>query len=209
MRSPEPPPPGPAQRLVAKAGFGLYEGGNSIFDEPILVYLATPAKRWAEFAITDHVDRRLGATRKLGTPGPFAINVPTEIVDTLGSSLVSIHATSKLFRYTYEVSGVANGIYTMPSIGSRELTLEANNEPFGYIRGSGFRGLGGKTLTLFDHDRREVGEVRVFVERRNPFRRTISHVVSFDPALGGELRRLLIAAPVVIEGVRRSQEAAS
>jgi len=211
---PEPPPPGPAQRLVAKAGFTLYEAGNSIFDEPILVYLATSARRRDDFTVTDHIDRPLGATRALGNPGPFAKVVPTEIVDPRGSSVLSIRQSShrgwsKWFRLIYEISGVANGMYTMSSVGSRELTLEANSEPFGYIHGAGFRGLAGKHLTLLDHDRRAVGDVRVFVEQRNPFHRTVSHVISFDPALGGELRRLLVAAPVVIEAVRRAHEASS
>lgn len=204
-----PPPPGPAQRLVAKAGFSVYEGGSSIFSEPVLVYLSKRVRRWPDFEVFDYIDRPLAITRKAGNPGPLALNGTTALHDMGGAPLVTIAPESKLFRHNYLVSGVANGLYTMSTIGSRELTIEANNEPFGYISGQGFKGLGGRNLTVFDHNRQEVAAIRVFVESRSLIHRTISHVISIDPNLSGELRRLLVAAPVVIEGVRRSQEGAS
>lgn len=202
-----PPPPGPAQRLAARAGVVLYEGGNSLFDEPVLVYLPRPGNRWSGLTIYDHVDRLLGFTKKLGSPGPFTVNVAAGITDARGTSVLEVRPRPKLFRFNYDVSGVANGRYTMSSVGSQELILEANNEPFGYVRGQGLRGLSGRILTVLDRDRHEVGQLRVFPDHRNLFRLSISYVLSLDPGLDGELRRLLVAAPVVVEGVRRSQQA--
>jgi hypothetical protein len=201
-----PPPPGPAQRLAARAGVVVYEGGNSLFDEPVLVYLPRAGTRWSGLTIHDHVDRVLGYTEKIGNPGAFTVNVAMRVADARGTGVLEVRAQPKIFRFIYEVSGVANGRYTMGTVGSQELSLEANNERFGYIKGQGFRGLAGKVLTIFDHDQQKVGELRAFVDHKNLFRQSVSYVLSVDPGLGGELRRMLVGAPIVVEGIRRSQQ---
>ena len=184
----------------------VYEGGSSLFDEPVLVYLPRAGTRWSGLTIHNHVDRVLGFTQKIGNPGAFTVNVAMRVADAGGNQVMEVCARPKIFRFIYEVSGVANGRYTMTTVGTQELSLEANNEQFGFIKGQGLRGLGGKFLTVFDHDRQEVGELRAFVDHKNLFRQSVSYVLSVDPGLGGELRRMLVAAPIVVEGIRRSQQ---
>ncbi|MGI9598624.1 MAG: hypothetical protein ACR2QK_20835, partial [Acidimicrobiales bacterium] len=49
---------------MAKSGFVVYEGGRSIFDESVLVYLSRPKNQWPDFDIVDHLGRALGASRR-------------------------------------------------------------------------------------------------------------------------------------------------
>lgn len=81
----------------------------------------------------------------------------------------------------------------------------AHNEAIGYLNGGTSGGVGSTEMTVLDHDRNEVAVARWFVERIGLSRRTSSCVLSIDPNLGGELRRLLIATPVVVAATRQAR----
>lgn len=201
----EPPPPGRAQRLVARAGFVVYEAGRSIFDEPVLVYLARTSTHWPDFDVVDHVGRVLGHARLQVRRSARLTAGPITLFDPGGHRLLSVRPESKLFRFAYRISGVASADYVMRSLGSSELVIEAGNERLGSVLGRGFRGLSGSHLSLLDHDRRQVGEIRTFVEHRRLLAPVDSFVVRYEPALRGDLRRLSLAAPMVIALIRRAR----
>ena len=192
----EPPPPNRSQQLVSRSGFVVYEGGRTIFDESVLVFLSKPGHNRVEFDVTDHVGRRLGATRLVRPANVLALNPgPVNIFDPGGSQLLRVTNRSAIFSATYGVSGTANGEYRSTNLGSWNLSIEANNEPFGSLVGKVFDPQRAH-ISILDHDRQPVGKMRnfgdggVFGSRRD-------YVLSVDPAVRGEFRRLLIAAPVV------------
>lgn len=198
--------PGPAQQLVAKAGITVYEEGTDIMNESVLVYLGRPSTGWPTFEIFNHVDRSLGRTRSLGKPGRFALNGTTSIDNPLGTSMMEVRAKPNLFRVIYEVTGLTTGSIRMSTIGSGDMTLEANREPHGYVIGGHF-GVVNTDLAVLDHRRDRVGTIHSYVERAGPHQLSISHVMSFDHRVGSVLRRLVLAVPIVIEGVRRNHAA--
>jgi hypothetical protein len=201
-----PPPPGKAQQLVARSGFVLYEGGNSVFDESVLVYMAKPSKKmWPDADITDHVGKPLGAVR-MQTRRSFQSAGPTTVFDHGGTRILHILRKTSFFNYSYEVTGVSEGAYGGATIGGKELLIEANNERYGSVRGPSFRGLGSSRLEILDQDRNQVGAIRSFRASTSPFVSLNHYVMSVDPSVRGEFRRLLVAAPVIAEFVKRTQQ---
>ncbi|MEM7324748.1 MAG: hypothetical protein AAF531_16795 [Actinomycetota bacterium] len=182
----------------------VYEEGTSIFTDPVLVYLSRSWRAPTEFRIFDHVDRPRGLSRKVR---PWALPATSvELSDPWGAPLLKVTPTRELFRFNHRVEGVASARFTMPTIRSSELTIVQNREPFGFIVGAGFQGVRGTRLTVLDDSRREVGEIRTF-PGSGPWRqRTVGHVVSLEPGLGGPLRRLLVAAPPIIEAIRMATQ---
>ena len=191
--------------MVARSGFVLYEGGRSVFDESVLVYLAGPKSVWPDATITDHVGRMLGAVR-MQVRRSFQAPGPTGIFDTGGARVLHISRRTSFFSYSFDVSGVAHASYSGATIGGRELVMEANNERFGSVRGPSYRGLAGTHLEILDQDRNQVGAIRSFTTSTSIFRSTDDYVMSIDPSVHGEFRRLLVAAPVIAAFMKRIQQ---
>ncbi len=202
-RGPNPPPPNKAQQLVARSGFVLYEGGRSVFDESVLVYLAKHKTRWPDCDITDHVGRRLGAVRQKHRRR-WVSNSQTSVFDAGGSQLLHVTPRPGLFSFLFDVSGVANGRYRSTSITARELVIEANNERFGSIRGPSFQGMGAGKIEILDQREEPVGAIRS-MSAGSSFSSWDHYVMSIDPQVGGDFRRLLVAAPLIASLVKRTQ----
>lgn len=190
--------------MASRAGFTVYEGGTNILNEPVLVYLGMSWRSSLEFKIFDHVDRIRGYakhTRSLGSPG----RTPCQVHDPWGSPLIQIRPRPAPYEASYQVEGVVSGVFFASPYGAWELVIMAHNEAIGYINGRASGGVGSSEMIAFDHDRNEVASLRWFFERSNLLRRTASCVVSIDPNLGGGLRRLLIATPIVVEATRQAR----
>lgn len=200
-----PPPPGKAQQLVARSGFVLYEGGNSVFDESVLVYMAKTKKQWPDADITDHVGRPLGAVRIQVRRSLQPVG-PTAIFDPGGARILHVTRRTSFFNHSYDVTGVSQATYGGATIGGKELLIEANSERYGSIRGSSFRGLSGSRLEILDQDRNQVGAIRSFSANNSPFVSLDHYVMSIDPSVRGEFRRLLVVAPLIAAFVKRTQQ---
>lgn len=193
----QPPPPGLAQKLVAKAGAVVYESGNSMFDESVLVYVAqlSGLNRSADFEIVDHLGRGLGWTRRVPGKGRWTANRSVGVYDGGGTKV--LHANGRRsFGFSVELSGVAAA--TVKLEGRSRLTLTSGRESYGALSGGGWLGYASSHLVLIDHRDTEVGSVRRIRFGRLGAHRT-HYVVSFKPGLRGELRRLAVAAPVIIK----------
>ncbi len=206
-RGPGPPPPNLAQQLVARSGFVLYEGGRSVFDESVLVYQAKHKSSWPNCDITDHVGRTLGLIRRQGRGG-FAKQGPAAVFDPGGAELLRVAQGTKRFNFVFDVTGVASARYETSTIGGREMVIEANNERFGSIRGPAYRGMTASTMEILDQNRNPVGGIRS-ISAGSSFSSWDHYVMSIKPHVGGELRRLLIAAPLVIAFAKRAQQSRS
>lgn len=203
--APHPPPPGPAQALAAKLGYTVYEGGGSIFSAPVLVFLGRDRGKPSEYDVFDHVDRPLGYCRQL--PGSMLrVESPCQIYDPFHAPLLQARPTSGLFRISYQINGVTSALFTGPVIVGKEITIERNSEPFGYVRGPGPAAKPAARAEVLDHNRQPVAELRVIEERTLFAVKRRDMVINIDPMLGGELRRLLIALPMVMDQIRQRNE---
>ena len=176
-----------------------------MFDESVLVYLAAPKKQWPDAKVTDHVGRMLGAVR-IQVRRSFQSAGPTAILDPGGARVLHIARRTSFFNFTFDVSGVANATYGGATMGGRELVIEANNERFGSVRGPSYRGLSGNHLEILDPDRNQVGAIRSFSTGTSLFTTSDDYVMSIDPSVRGEFRRLLVAAPVIAAFMKRTQQ---
>ncbi len=199
---PMPPPPNLAQQLVSQAGFAVYEGGHSMFDEPVLVFLARPKRSWPDFDVTDHVGRGLGFAQVSVRRG-MVLTRRSDVMDTSGTSVLGIKPKVG-FSLSFTVSGVANASLRARSPG---LVIETGGMRIGAVGGSRFLGLGGDRLTLLDDQERPVGTFRSF-KRGGLFDRVDDFVVSLDRKCPDYLRDLVPALPTIIVMIRRDQAGA-
>lgn len=188
---------------MARSGFVLYEGGRSVFDESVLVYLAKHKTRWPDCDITDHVGRQLGAVR-LQHRARWAGRGPASVFDAGGSRLLHVMPRPSLFSFLFDVSGVAEGRYRSTSFTAKEMVIEANNERFGSIRGPSFQGMTATKMEILDQREQPVGAIRS-MSAGSSFSSWDHYVMSIDPQVSGEFRRLLVVAPLIAAFVKRTQ----
>ena len=198
----DPPPPGAAQGLVARAGFVVYEGGRSVFDESVLVYIAHHQRSWPNAEVVDHVGRPLGAVRRRQTHGLLRTTPLFRVTDPAGGKLFDIVAKNRLLSRRYVVTGVAAVTFRFP-----EQTITAGEEPVGSIDGK-LIGASDQRFTVLDNGNKAVAVIQRY-SRGNRWVRDYDYVTSIDPVLRGELRRAIIAAPVALEQARHAEQSAS
>ena len=203
---PAPGPPNLAQRLVANAGFAVYEGGTGLFDEPVLVYVGVGRMAPMEFSIHDHVGQQRGASARPEATSLFR-TPPVQLRDLAGQVVMEVHRRWMIFAPNiYRVEGCASGLFELVWKESGlfqnhyELRVTTNDTPVCVIRGHGFVGDPKGHFTAFDQENRQVAVFIPSVESVRK-RRTTCYVASIDPNVGGDLRRLLVAAPLVIAGI--------
>jgi hypothetical protein len=219
MRGPEPPalplqpppppgflppasaPPGKVEALVAKSGFTVYEPGRNLFDEPLMVYLARPRSQWPNFDIYNHTGRILGASRSKRRNSLTQIRAATNYYDRRMNQILRVQPHPGAFKLTFEVTGVANAevVSTMSRFG--DLIIQANNEPYGMLDSPPLLGMSATYIKILDLHKNQVGAIRTF-RTDALFRRTDNYVVSIDPQVRGELRRVLITVPTMIAVIR-------
>jgi hypothetical protein len=185
--------------LVAKSGFTVYEPGASVFDESVLVFLATMHDDWPDYQVLDHVGRPLAYSKFLGRDEkPWSRHrSPTVFSDPLNNEIFQLLAKSGFGDLSFEVSGVSSGQLVRTNKRDAHLTLMANKEPYGAVAGGMLTGLSASELRIFDDAKREVGAIRRFREGTRG-RKVDNYVVSIQPGLRGELRRMLVVVPTVI-----------
>ena len=205
----EPGPPNLAQRLVAKAGQTVYEGGTGLFDEPVLVYVGVGRMAPMEFTIHDHVGGRRGTSDRKKATSPFRSAPPINLRDGDGKTVLEFHRQWMIFAPNiYRVEGIVSAIFELVGAGTAllgnrddvQLRVTVKDESVCVIRGHGFVGEPGGYFTAFDGENRQVATIKPSVESVGK-RRTTCYVSSIKPDVGGELRRLLVAAPLVIAGI--------
>jgi hypothetical protein len=205
---PQPPPPGLAQRLVAKAGAVVYEGGNSMFDESVLVYIPSvprksfqPPKNLLELNIVDHVGRRLGWSTESTAKRKRWMANPVTIHDTAANEVLRLRVRTGL-RFVVEVSGVASA--QIRQTDRKTFVLRSGGEPYGRMEGSGLLGVNNTTMRLFDLNDDNVGVLHRLYEGGTLAGQT-HYVLAMKPGLRSELRRLLVTAPLVTTLWNRQQ----
>ena len=87
--------------MVARSGFVVYEGGNSIFDESVLVFLARPRGALPGFDIFDHVGRPLGQASSSQRNPLFELDAETVYYDTDMNELLRVTATIGGFKSVF------------------------------------------------------------------------------------------------------------
>ncbi|MGH1492742.1 MAG: hypothetical protein ACRBK7_25670 [Acidimicrobiales bacterium] len=225
-----PPPPGLAERLVAQSGFVVYEGGNSLFNETVLVYLAKPRKERPDFDIFDHVGRPVGISRLQNRRFNVGSHGTTVMYDAGMNETLRVKPTFTPLSMTFAVSGVASGrvigggnrfgdlvigpdVQTAKPGPYRVAPTKATvhgpvpnvMQHYGSIAGPKLRGLTASSLMILDQQKNQVGQIRVFSEGRW-FSRVRHYVMSIEPTVKGELRRLLITVPTIITTVAWQQQ---
>lgn len=200
-----PPPPGKAERLVAQSGFVVYEGGSSLFDESVLVYVARTRDLWPEFDIYDHVGRPLGYSRNVPDSGPVLLERWSQ-----DRSAYYDHGHNELLRVAnsgnsvFNVTGGATCRVVSEWKNMGNMIISANNEPYGAVVGPRYRGLTDSTLRILDARQAQVGAIKVLEEGRWP--NSIRHyVVSVEAGLRGELRSIAIAVPTMVAVIKEQQ----
>ncbi len=203
---PSPPPPGRAEKLVAQSGFVVYEGGNSVFDESLLVYIARPHKQWPDFDVCDHVGRPLAYSRSERRSSMFKRRNPVVYYDQRMNQILHIRSTMGGFSMAFEVSGVANCRVSGGPTRMGRLVIEANNEQYGTIIGSRMRGMLASSIEIVDDRENRIAAIRSFGDG-GLFSKVWHYVMSIEPGLRGELRRTLVGVPSIIATVRSQQQA--
>jgi hypothetical protein len=188
--------------LVADSGVAVYEGGTNLFNEPALVHLARPGAGLPEFEVTDHVGAVRGWSRAENV-GDRA-RVAAICRDWQGNDVLRIDVDMARYGTVFIVNGVVGGQAETSWSNINELSLSAGREPIGAVVGPRGSGLMARSLTIVDHRREKVGAVKLWPTGRW-FRRRYHYVVAADPGLRGELRRMLVGVPTMVDMVRRME----
>ena len=202
-----PPPPGRVAGLVAKSGFVQYEPGRSIFDQSVVVYLSGETSgTWPNTQITDHVGRHLGQIRRTSGPLLSGHYGDFSLYDANGSEVLRIDARTPAFRVEFRIELTANGRYVMATFGS-ELTIEVNGQAVASISARSGRTSVETVRTILSEGGRQIGAIKSYKAGGRFMDCRVDSVMWVNPSVDGNLRRLLLAAPLVIasaEKVRRN-----
>ncbi len=198
----DPPPPGAAQGLVARAGFVVYEGGRSVFDESVLVYIAHHQRSWPNAEVVDHVGRPLGAVRRRQNHGLLRTTPLFRITDPAGGKLFDVVAKNRLLSRRYVVTGVAAVDVLVPGTnhhrgrGTRRLDRwQAHRRPRPAVHRARQRQQGRGGHTALPQGQQVGPRLRL---------RDVDRSRS-----AGEFRRASVAAPVALEQARHAEQSAS
>lgn len=205
---PQPPHPVRAQELVARAGVVVYESGRSLFDESVLVHLVRSRRYWSDFDVVDHVGRGLGGTRLDVSRGWFSRLVGTTVLlDHADVAVLEVEPGRKFYGSPFRVRGVVDARLEILRFGFRGFKIMIGEQEVGSVVGSGFRGALSSTLRLLDRGGVQVGTIRVF-RRWAIWSGAADMVVSVDPGLQGDLRRVVPAIPIVLANIRQARDIA-
>jgi uncharacterized protein YxjI len=200
---------------AGQAGVSSFQGGGSIFTEPILVVnqKAKLIEINNEYAIYDQNARQIAAVREVGQSGlKKAVRVLTsydqylthklQVVDMRGTPLLALTRPAKVFKSRIIVQDPAGNeigqIVQQNMIGKIRFALEAGGQQIGSINGENWRAW---NFNIRDHTDTEVARITKTWEgfAKTMFTTADNYVVQIHRQLSGPLQALVVAAAVSID----------
>jgi uncharacterized protein YxjI len=203
------------RRTGFAAGEAAYDGGGSLFDEPVLV-VSQKAKLIEvsnEYALYDRHARQVGAVRQVGQSGwKKAARVLTsydqfmthklQVLDHLGRPVLAITRPAKLLRSRLVVQDPAGEevgqVVQQNVVGRIRFALLAGGEQVGSVNAENWRAW---NFSIRDADDLEVARITKTWEglARTLFTTADTYVVQVHRPLQGPLRPLVVAAAVCVD----------
>jgi uncharacterized protein YxjI len=205
---------GDVQR-AGKAGVAAFQGGGSVFTEPVLVVnqKAKLIEISNEYAIYDQNARQIAAVREVGQSGlKKAARLLTsldqymthklQVVDMQGSPLLAITRPAKVMKSRLIVQDAAGNeigqIVQQNMIGKIRFGLEAGGQTLGSINAENWRAW---NFSIRDHTDTEIARITKTWEglAKTMFTTADNYVVQIHTPLQGALQALVIAAAVSVD----------
>jgi uncharacterized protein YxjI len=200
---------------AGQAGVAAFQGGGSIFTEPILVVnqKAKLIEISNEYAIYDQNARQLAAVRETGQSGlkkaaRFLTSLDQymthqlQIVDMQGNVLLALTRPAKFVKSRVIVSDPAGNeigqIVQQNAIGKIRFGLESGGHSYGLIQGENWRAW---NFRIEDHTGQEVARVTKTWEgfAKTMFTTADNYVVQIHRPLEDPLRLLVVASGLAID----------
>ncbi|MEP7020036.1 MAG: phospholipid scramblase-related protein [Pseudonocardiales bacterium] len=205
---------GDVQR-AGKAGVAAFQGGGSVFNEPVLVVnqKAKLIEINNEYAIYDQNARQIAAVREVGQSGlKKAARLLTsldqymthklQIVDMQGSPLLAITRPAKVMKSRLIVQDPAGNeigqIVQQNMIGKIRFALDSGGQTLGSINAENWRAW---NFSIRDHTDTEVARITKTWEglAKTMFTTADNYVVQIHRPLEGPMQALVIAAAVSVD----------
>jgi uncharacterized protein YxjI len=200
---------------ASEAGVAEFQGGGSLFSEPILVVnqKAKLIEISNEYAIYDQNARQIAAVREVGQSTlKKAARVLTsydqyfthklQVVDMQGAPLLALTRPAKVFKSRIIVQDPAGNeigqIVQQNVFGKIRFALESGGQPIGSINGENWRAW---NFNIRDHSDTEVARITKTWEgfAKTMFTTADNYVVQIHRPLSGPLQALVVAAAVSID----------
>jgi uncharacterized protein YxjI len=200
---------------AGKAGVAAFQGGGSIFSEPVLVVnqKAKLIEVNNEYAIYDQNANQIAAVRQVGQSGlKKAARLLTsldqymthklQIVDMQGRPLLAITRPAKVMKSRLIVQDPAGNevgqIVQQNMIGKIRFGLEAGGQTLGSINAENWRAW---NFSIRDHTDTEVARITKTWEglAKTMFTTADNYVVQIHTPLQGPMQALVIAAAVSVD----------
>lgn len=200
---------------AGKAGVAAFQGGGSVFTEPVLVVnqKAKLIEVNNEYAIYDQNANQIAAVREVGQSGlKKAARLLTsfdqymthklQIVDMHGSPLLAITRPAKVMKSRLIVQDPAGNevgqIVQQNMIGKIRFGLEAGGQNLGSINAENWRAW---NFSIRDHTDTEVARITKTWEglAKTMFTTADNYVVQIHTPLQGPMQALVIAAAVSVD----------
>ena len=200
---------------AGQAGVAGYQGGGTIFDEPILIVnqKAKFIEVSNEYAIYDQHARQIGAVREVGQSNlKKAVRLLSsydqylthklQVVDMTGQPLLALTRPAKLVKSRIVVEtpqGQPVGeIVQQNAFGKIRFGLESGGHSYGLIQGENWRAW---NFAILDHTGTEIARITKTWEglAKTMFTTADNYVVQIHRPLEEPLRSLVVAAAVSID----------
>jgi uncharacterized protein YxjI len=200
---------------AGQAGVATYQGGGTVFNEPILVVnqKAKFIEVSNEYAIYDQNARQIAAVREVGQSGlKKAARILTsfdqymthklQIVDMHGTPLLVLTRPAKVIKSRVIVQDPAGNevgaIVQQNMIGKIRFGLEAGGQLLGSINGENWRAW---NFSIRDHTNTEVARITKTWEglAKTMFTTADNYVVQIHRPVQGPLQALVVAAAVSVD----------
>jgi uncharacterized protein YxjI len=200
---------------AGQAGVATYQGGGTVFNEPILVVnqKAKFIEVSNEYAIYDQNARQIAAVREVGQSGlKKAARILTsfdqymthklQIVDMHGTPLLVLTRPAKVIKSRVIVQDPAGNevgaIVQQNMIGKIRFGLEAGGQLLGSINGENWRAW---NFSIRDHTNTEIARITKTWEglAKTMFTTADNYVVQIHRPVQGPLQALVVAAAVSVD----------
>jgi uncharacterized protein YxjI len=200
---------------AGQAGVASFQGGGSVFTEPILVVnqKAKFIEVSNEYAIYDQNARQIAAVREVGqstmkkaarllTSLDQYMTHKLQVVDMQGNVLLALTRPAKFVKSRVIVEDPAGNemgqIVQQNAIGKIRFGLEAGGHTYGLIQGENWRAW---NFAIYDHTNTEVARITKTWEglAKTMFTTADNYVVQIHRPLEDPLRMLVVAAAVGVD----------
>jgi uncharacterized protein YxjI len=202
-------------RQAGQAGVSAFQGGGSVFTEPVLVVnqKAKLIEINNEYAIYDQNARQIAAVREVGqstlkkaarflTSLDQYMTHKLQIVDMQGTPLLTLTRPAKVIKSRIIVQDPAGNeigaIVQQNMIGKIRFSLESGGQTLGSINGENWRAW---NFNIRDHTDTEVARITKTWEglAKTMFTTADNYVIQIHRPLQGPLQALVIAAGVSVD----------